>query len=274
MAMKLKNFSKQLKETIKIASIDLIETPAQLLNAQMSRLDQAQLDILNTLRKDGIAVIPNYWSREKAFEIRDKLNAYMSDGENHDFDNGAYIRHWGKDAAAQYGRGISRIYHPDQLLPELSEHRYNPYIMDIIHAYYGRPYHSHGLMFQHNLPGFDTGYFHIDAFKKEFKTFIYLDDVNEDNGPFVYIKGTPNAHWRRLRQQMKTPKANGNRTNFEPDDLETKYKEKATPILGNAGTLILADVRGFHRGAPQQGNARSALVNYILKKPGKLSMEK
>ena len=35
-----------------------------------------------------------------------------------------------------------------------------------------------------------------------------------------------------------------------------------------AGTLILADVRGFHRGSPQLERSRSALVNYMYREEG------
>jgi hypothetical protein len=38
-------------------------------------------------------------------------------------------------------------------------------------------------------------------------------------------------------------------------------------LTGAAGTLILADVRGFHRGTPQLDRSRSVIVNYMYDSP-------
>lgn len=242
------------------------------LNRTEPELTDSQQHILATLQHDGIAVIEGYWSREKSFDIRDQLKQYLSSGEDTNLENGAYIRHWDKRGLG-YDRGVKRIYHPDAILTELAEHRFDPFQLDIIHAYYGRPFYSHGLMYQHNQPNKNTGYFHVDGFKPEFKTFVYLDDVTEENGPFVYIPKTHNAHWRRFQKELAPKNKAGNRTNFDPSELEAHYQNCAKHYTAPAGTLILADVRGFHRGAPQKTMERNALVNYMMPKPGRLTIE-
>lgn len=229
--------------------------------------------VLAELLENGIAVVPEYWSRDKAFEIRDQLKQYIVSGEDQDLDGGAYVRHW-SNRPIDYDQGVKRLYHPDAVLPELKEHRFNPFIMDIVHAYYGTPFYSQGLMYQYNLPNTQTGAFHVDGFKPEFKTFVYLDDVTEDNGPFTYIPKTHKAYWRRFQKEIAPKNAVGNRTNFAEDELEGQYEAQAKLYTAPAGTLILADVRGFHRGAPQKTGERNALVNYIMPKPGELTLEK
>ena len=103
-----------------------------------------------------------------------------------------------------YDEGVRRLYHADKEIPELAEHRYDPMIMRLVAAYYGRPYHSAVLMYQYNTrSNANTRYHHVDAFSKEFKSFVYLDDVDDGNGPFAYIPGTQRSHVKRVIKQLR-----------------------------------------------------------------------
>lgn len=269
MAMLHADFPKYLMEAAKLSMKEWLGG----LTASCPNLDERQRLVLAELQENGIAVIPDYWTREQAFSVRDALKVYFESGQDSDLDCGAYVRHW-SNRPMDYDQGVKRMYHPDKLMPELASHRFNGFLMDIIHGYYGKPFYSQGLMFQHNLPNTKTGAFHVDGFKPEFKTFVYLDDVTEENGPFTYIPKTHRAHWRRVQKELAPKNDVGNRTNFSEEELEAKYRAAAKMYTASAGTLILADVRGFHRGAPQKHGERNALVNYIMPKSGELSLEK
>ena len=83
--------------------------------------------------------------------------------------------------------------------------------------------------------------------KKTIKVFIYVNDVNSDNGPFVYVK-------------QSQPSSNSAISNFAPQKLpfgsypdekllSSKVTEKDTiTATGKAGTVIFCDTAGLHRG--------------------------
>ena len=233
-------------------------------------LSEAQQTALESLRRDGYAVIESYWTREKAFALRDKLEQYLQPEESRDFDSGAYIRFWDD---RNYDEGVRRLYHVEKELPELQEYRRDPFSFGIIDAYYGFPMYSAMLMYQHNTKSnANTRYYHVDVFSKEFKSFIYLDDVDVGNGPFTYLPGTHTSHFRRMRKQLLWD-GTGASTSFSDEDLGSLLKREQQ-ITGPAGTMILADVRGFHRGSPQLERSRSALVNYIYRHEGDLFLDR
>jgi hypothetical protein len=232
-------------------------------------LDDRARHAVRTLRRDGFAVIEGFWPRDAALALGHELLPYALRARDEEFPGGAYLRVWDKRA---YDRGVRRIYRVDCLVPRLEAFRHDPYVMRIVEAYYRRPFYSGVLVFQHNLrSNSDTREYHVDIFGKEFKAFLYLDDVADDNGPFSYIRGSHRAHWTRLRRQL-TPR---------PDMLPTSFSEKEIAhllrrevrVCAPAGTLILANVRGIHRGSPQISRARSVLVNYIYGHPGDVQLD-
>jgi hypothetical protein len=222
------------------------------------------------LRRDGYVVVKNYWPRERALHTRDRLSAYLLEGRSRDFECGAYLRCWDNRNGDQ---GVRRIYHVDRLINDLAEFRNDSFVGRVAAAYYGFPFTSGVLVYQHNAQSnANTRYFHVDSFTKEFKAFLYLDDVDETNGPFTYLRGTHRSHSIRLKKSLIGNRA-AKGTSFYQRDLKAVLKNEVK-ICGEAGTLILADVRGFHRGSPQVSRSRSALVNYLVKLPGDLYPEK
>lgn len=223
------------------------------------------------LQKDGFAVVQGYWSRGKAFQLRDRLEAFLTEERDRDFDNGAYLRFWDK---RDYDEGVRRIYHVERLMPELKDFRNDPSLLRIFTQACGRPHYSGVLVFQHNTrSNANTRYYHVDWFARQFKAFVYLDDVDEGNGPFTYLRGTHRSWFLRLKKQL-LGNAEGSPTSFSESDLKPVLAREVQ-VCGPAGTLILADVRGFHRGAPQVDRSRSVLVNYIdLQSPGDVYLDK
>jgi hypothetical protein len=69
------------------------------------------------------------------------------------------------------------------------------------------------------------------------KVFIYLSDVNSSNGPHVYI---PKSH-KQLPSNLREDRR------FNDDELEMEYS-KPVELTGPAGTIIVADTIGFHKG--------------------------
>jgi hypothetical protein len=249
------------RDTARILRSDLSEYVAKRRDKPIA-LAPEENELLHKLRADGFVVVPGYWDRERALAMRDRLEGYLASGENKDFDNGAYLRFWDNRA---YDEGVRRLYHVDKEVPELAEYRHDPMISRVVRAYYGHDFYSGALVFQHNTQSnANTRYHHVDAFSKEFKSFLYLDDVDEGNGPFAYIPGTQRSHMRRIVKQLREGSA---ATGFSNEELKAVIGREVR-LTGKAGTLILADVRGFHRGTPQLDRSRSVIVNYMFESPG------
>ena len=81
------------------------------------------------------------------------------------------------------------------------------------------------------------------------KVFIYLTDVTSDNGPHVF-----SAKSHRV-SPPQTLKRDGR---FSDDEVEKTF-EKSKVLCGEAGTIIVADTLGFHKGLPIINGSRKIL---------------
>jgi hypothetical protein len=271
MAPTLQALRENVRATRNQLQTDLEDKRASRRNPPSVELDERQRRALAQLRRDGYAVVPNFWDRDRALAMRDKLEKYLEPGVDQDYEEGAWLRFWD---ARKYDQGVRRLYHVEKVVPELEQLRYDRFVLDIATAYYGMPFHSGLMMFQHNTQSNEqTRYYHVDSFIREFKSFVYLDDVDEGNGPFAYIPGTQKQHLRRIRKQVVGNGEGESPTSFYPEELG-ELLDLESAVSGPAGTLILADVRGLHRGTPQVNRSRSVLVNYIVKHEGDLVLDR
>lgn len=98
----------------------------------------------------------------------------------------------------------------------------------------------------------DAQMFHFDMDRiKWLKVFVYLTDVEEENGPHVFIEGShqtngiPRLFLKRGYQRI------------EDTDVFNYYGiEKAKTFCGKKGTIIFEDTRGLHKGMPIQSGGR------------------
>lgn len=229
-----------------------------------------EMTCVAALREEGLTVVKGYWPRDKALHMRDQLEHYLAGGKSRDFEEGAYLRFWDDRA---YDEGVRRIYHVERLVEKLREFRYDPFVFRIAAECLGAPVFSGVLVYQHSTQSnSNTRYYHVDAFSKQFKAFLYLDDVDEGNGPFTYLRGSHHRQWIRLKKQL-LGNGESSPTSFYANELKAMLKHEVK-VAGPAGTLIVADVRGLHRGLPQVSRPRAVLMNYMYKRPGDIYPDK
>ena len=81
------------------------------------------------------------------------------------------------------------------------------------------------------------------------KVFVYFSDVDEESGPFEYVKGSPAGN----RYGGYQPWGEGSKHPNEDELNQETAPEDRVTLTGPAGTMIFCDTGGFHRG----GFARS-----------------
>ncbi|WP_418295762.1 phytanoyl-CoA dioxygenase family protein [Microbulbifer sp. SA54] len=100
---------------------------------------------------------------------------------------------------------------------------------------------------------------HADTFHPCVKGWLYLDDVDDSNGPFVYVPGSHRLSWSRLkweyRQSLEACKKGRDRQAGRYWDGSFRVTEAELGEMGLApqkfcvprNTLLIANVYGFHR---------------------------
>jgi hypothetical protein len=92
--------------------------------------------------------------------------------------------------------------------------------------------------------------YHFDMDRiKWLKLFIYLVDVDETNGPHVFVKKT-HRYDKRQNGLLK-----GGYVRLPDEAVESVFSDQVTHITGPKGTIFLADTRALHKGLlPEAGN--------------------
>jgi hypothetical protein len=122
-------------------------------------------------------------------------------------------------------------------------------LLEIVASYLGMwpSLHSIGAWFNYptNEPATSSQLWHHDPEDlKIVKAFIYLDDVFEDNGPFTYIPGT-----HPFGVNVAVARKHKKKERLADEQINDVFPPSMWQICtGPAGTMILADTIGYHRG--------------------------
>lgn len=118
---------------------------------------------------------------------------------------------------------------------------------------------------------------HSDTFHSSAKAWLFLEDVAEDEGPFVYVPGSHHLSperlaWEQQKSETMTAKTDAmtRRGSFrvsEEEVLQLGYA-KAKSFSVKANTLVIADTYGFHaRGKSLRPSMRIELWAYARRNP-------
>ena len=95
-------------------------------------------------------------------------------------------------------------------------------------------------------------FFHYDCdYKKFLKIFIYLCDVDDNNGPHVFIE---NTHKNKKLKHILAERID------DKEVLESYGKNTQKKFLKDTGTLIIEDTFGLHKGETPKKESRHMLV--------------
>ncbi len=116
--------------------------------------------------------------------------------------------------------------------------------------------------YQENSKGSGEGW-HRDAFFRQFKALLYLNDVEINNGPFELILNS-NKH-NFLLEDIKIGNLDYMQyrlSDHEISKIISRSPQRKITLIGKIGTLILVDTSSIHRGSPIKEGTRYALTNY------------
>lgn len=217
-------------------------------------------DLLDPLVEDGIVVVEDYFSAERIGEMRVACEAVLDRVDCGEL---------GEQTWTVQPDILVRLAEVDELVPETQAFFGDPGIHSVMAAAMSPRVVSFRKELEHRFGVGKTAQadlYHFDNWRPICKAFLLLDDVGPDNAPFVYVPGThrPAAWKRRHERDFDTLGPRGPFGHFFPQEIrylrdEIPWRERV--CTGKAGTLILADFRGLHRGTPLRSGRRILLNN-------------
>jgi hypothetical protein len=199
-------------------------------------------EALKSLQKDGYYVVRNYW---------DPLQCEIAVKE---------IKSLPKFLFEKGQGGDIRYQHSNKNLPSAHYFLKDPLIQEIANIYSSCNKPNRvvaGVVEYKEGQEIDSGAgWHVDSEKDfQFKSFMYLTDVDTNTGPFMIVK--------KSKEYVKdVPKFSNLRIEENDVNLYCSF-EDIVEVHGQAGTLILADSTYIHRGKKINSGSRYTYTTYF-----------
>lgn len=207
--------------------------------------DQIRKKILSDLRQNGIAfsTIDEFFPQ---IDFLDQMKAWI------DRNNKNLVYKEKKEFLMSYHGNADSILDLDSNNPFINFYLSVP-ILRIVCDYLGYIPQLNYLTIEKTLVMKESSPVHSQKWhrdpeeQKMIKVFIYLNDVNENNGPFFYINGSQPSSKSKFRNIAPQYLPKGS----YPDEvkvMEAIQPEAIVCAKGKVGTLIFCDTAGLHRG--------------------------
>ena len=106
------------------------------------------------------------------------------------------------------------------------------------------------------------GGWHVDQHERGFKAIMYLDDVDEFNGPFAVLLDYAGATIAPLPGRL------GRRFGDAAIARAVHRGARVVPLHAPRGSVILFETSSIHRGLPCARGTRHSITNYYANTPG------
>jgi hypothetical protein len=248
MLNKMKQLGKTARRTLKYQIRDL-------LNRKNIFEETSYRDILDTIRNQGYYVAEGYYSPEKCTELRDEIDYLIEE-----FRDDIFI----DDQASDH-----RIFGADRVSDRIREFYTDSFILEIAELYHKAEIlnfctMANKVIYQADNLGSGGGWHRDTIHQRQFKSILYLSDVEEEQGAFQYLPGTHSLI--SPFQVIWEHDQDYGHTRFTEEEIESIFEDgtqTCKTLTGKAGTMILVDTSGIHRGRPIKSGTRYALTNYI-----------
>jgi hypothetical protein len=213
--------------------------------------------IIKSLKKHGYYVIENYINRKNCELIKKKIKKYINENPKNiiiDKEKSDFRIH-----GAEFVCSKIRNYFSSKFLRSVGENYSKNKLVNLMTM-------ANITKFIDGNKGSGNGW-HRDGINFQYKSILYLSDVNLNNGPFQIIENS-NDRNEIFKFSIKN-KINPAETRFCNNFIEKKIKNKELKlktIIGKKGTIILVDTSCIHRGSPIKSGTRCAITNYYYPK--------
>ena len=192
-------------------------------------------DLVNKILDFSLTTPINYSQITKEGNVIEskQTKTYIS---NKNFSN----KHQFNDPEVILGNDVCKsIFFDQNLLHVANEYFKCKPIVDVLTMWWSTPNVRTPEIERLKYQSYSAQMFHYDLDRMKFlKFFIYLTDVDESNGPHVYVK-----------ESHKKPaffiKSDGR---YDDDLIYSKFGEKVVRLTGKKGTVLAVDTRGLHKG--------------------------
>ena len=210
--------------------------------------------VLQNLATTGICVIEEYYDKEFCeqaikdiedglIKYPDKVQSESKEGTSGDF----------------------RLFKMENRYDTGKRFANDPFLLETASEYFVYPLLSHFVLggkvtYNPDKQTNSGGGWHRDNRAKQVKTLVYLSDVSEENGPYLFL---PHSD----KFDLPTRDGIGKVTRYEDKIIEEFCKEnKFEPfrVAGKAGTVIFTDTSFIHRGANINSGTRYTYTNYYF----------
>lgn len=212
--------------------------------------------LLGKVLRTGYAVIPGYWDAQRCIDACRQINNLLDTPE---------VKVWSDAVGCD-----KRIMGVENLSPTLDLF-HDSYVHGLITALYNQTElvgftMGARLDYTENNLGSGQGWHRDSAVVHQFKAILYLSDTGPKQGPFQYYKHSGNI-WDMYRLESLTG------ISIDDSRLEDKQAQfeqagmNMQEFCAPAGTLLIVNTRGIHRGKPIEQGCRYALTNYYWTYP-------
>ena len=215
-------------------------------------------EIYDAIKKNGFYVIDNYLDEFQCRQLIKDINTAIKDYSIY-VQKGSDKRLFGIENTSK----LSNDFYADDLFAEIANlvNGENTFCAFTLAGKLGEV-----------KGGSSGGDWHRDAFFCQFKSMIYLSEVNDHNGPFEIL---PESHrLMDLISQIKSANLKYNQYRLSENQvkkIESRTGKKRKTIKGKPGTVILFNSSTIHRGSPIINGSRYSLTNYYY--PRRRSLE-
>jgi hypothetical protein len=211
--------------------------------------------LLAALRRTGVAAVPGYWTASDCAAGRREVDRLLR----------AY-----PDCVQKQSAGADqRLFGVEAVSPLLARFHTDPFLRTVGEALGGFALYNFSTLGARidatpGNNGSGDGW-HRDAHGFQFKSILYLSDVGEENGPFEYLPGS-HRPWRAALDTALGGLAPPPGSRCDPADIARLVRRSGVSprrFTAPAGTLLLVNSAGIHRGRPLGAGSRYALTNYF-----------
>jgi hypothetical protein len=206
--------------------------------------------VLNDLLDNGIVVLPAYFTAD----VIAPIHASCLDCAEH-IRQGNPDPTW--DTVVYEHDGIYRLRNVEGIVPAAKLIVQDEYLKSLALRYLGLPIRSATTYLDYK-PDWgkhdDTTVPHMDSWMSQIKIFTLLSEVTPASAPMVYWKRSHlDRPWRREIDYSHFRETSFGSAGVCPPHMLRERSNSATPelekltVVGPPGTVVVADVRGFHR---------------------------